>query len=650
MHACKEETPRHTQMGPARLWLTLFIACCLLLPLSSPADDAAPGLRLATASEQGSYTAFGRNLQNIAAGWDHPISIVTTQGSVENLQLIQRGEIDAALVQNDIAYYHYYDKKLANRSFRSALPLFAEYFQIIVREDSGILHIDSLVGKRIALGRPGSGSYRNARDILKTAEISYTSVPVASMEQALEKLAAGEVDALCYTSAAPPPMLREPGSNLRLLSLPVSLTDQLAHKYPYFLRDYMKLQQRESINTLSLTTWLVLAENLPDEAADRLMKLIFDHGNELANPDAYELISREALSIAIQRKPAPLHPRAERLLIDKGYLFDPWAIAYYLLALALLFVFVQLFAHALTTRCDRLGNLKPIRSLWRYRMTLLIQGLAVLIATLTMMALMYFLIMLFIQYHEGRYATTHNLYNPFAIMSIPELLLWLWNWIGGYDSGVFPQSTPGKILVVFPPLIGLFSIGWLVFSIWKDAIGRRVAEQMGAFVPPLENHILICGWNEKARGIIFGLTTPYAPERKKVVVIAEIDEETPLKKFGFPRGMVHYCRGDSSDTKALEAAHVENASAALILAGDKKKHAKNIGSVLTTLAIKRLHANTFAVAELRHQENTEKFEDCGVDALVYGESIIYRLAAQACFNPLATGWFFDMITHDEHAE
>jgi len=325
-------------------------------------------------------------------------------------------------------------------------------------------------------------------------------------------------------------------------------------------------------------------------------------------------------------------------------------IGYYLLGLMLLTGLIHFVAYRITIRYDRLGNLQPIKSLWRYQLTLFIQGLAVLVAAMTMMALVYFLIMLIIQAYEDHYATQRNLYNAFATMSLPDLMLWLWGWIGGYDSGIFPQSTVGKILVVFPPLIGLFSAAWVIFSIWRNMIARKVAEQRGSFVTPLNNHILMCGWNEKARGIIFGLTAHHAPERKKVVVIAEMDDERPLEKYHFPKGMVHYYRGDSADSRALEAAHVDRASAALILAGEKKKHAKNIGSVLTTLAIKRLNPGIFTAAELRHNENIHKFQACDIDALVFAETIIYRLAAQACFNPQAVSWFFDMITHDEHAE
>ncbi len=553
-------------------------------------------------------------------------------------------------MQNDTAYYAYYHKYQPNRSFGTALPLFPEYFQIIVRKDAKILHIESLVGKRIALGAVGSGTYRNAKDILKAAEINFDPQPTASLEEALEKLRRGDLDAVCYTAAAPPLSLRSLESDLTLLSLTGSLVDKLVRQHPYFHKGHLPRKGMESVSTISLMAYLVLSNNAPSGAMEKLLALAFDSWDQLADKENYQQIPLASLPQAIQRKPVPLHENAQKLLVEKGYLFDPWRIGYYLLALIVIAILVQYFSHILTTRCDRLGNLQPIKSMWRYQLTLFLQGFAVLVATLTVMALAYFIIMLVIQYYEGRYATENNLYNQFVTMTIPDLMLWLWGWIGGYNSRAFPQSTIGKILAVFPPLVGIFFVVWFVFSIWRDIISRRVAKQKGFFVHPLKNHIIICGWNEKARGIIFGLTSPYVPQRKKIVVIAEMDDEKPLEKYNFPKNMVYYYRGDSSDTKALEASHITQANVALILAGEKKKHARNIGSVLTTLAIKNLNPNVFTIAELRHIENQQNFETCDIDALVFAETIIYRLAAQACFNPLAVSWFFDMITHDEHVE
>ena len=634
------------------LWLFFSTMLFLLQIQLSYSQEAAnnEAITVGSGSKIGAYYAFVQNLKRQLQKKNIQLINRGTEGSKENLRLIQSGKLDAAVVQNDIAYYRYYDKQNPNRDFRAALPLFAEYFQIIVRKDSGILHIDSLIGKRIALGARESGSYRNAKDILKSAEISFTPVPVTGLDDALQKLKAGTVDAVAYTGAALPPDLRQDQSILDVLSLPDSLIENLTRQYPYFYQGQLARKGQDAINTVNLMAYLVLSQHISEANTDRLLRQIYNNWNELADAENYRLISLGSLREAIQRKPTPLHHSARKLLVEEGYLFDPWAISYYLLGLILITLLVHYFAHHVTTRYDRLGNLQPIKCLWRYQLTLLLQGVAVLVAMLTVMALVYFAIMLTIQYYEGRYATEHNLYNQFATMGIPDLMLWLWGWIGGYDSGVFPQSTIGKILVVFPPLVGLFSIAWLVFSVWRDVVGRKVAEQKGAFVSPLKNHVLICGWNEKARGIIFGLTTSYAPERKKVVVIAEMEEAKPLEEFNFPKGMVHYYRGDSSDSKALEAAHASNASAALILAGEKKKQAGNIGSVLTTLAIKQQSHHVFTVAELRHQENIQKFEACDIDALVFAETIIFRLAAQACFNPLAVSWFFDMITHDEQAE
>ena len=631
-------------------FMLVIIHSFLFLSSPSSAQDNAMIIDVGSASRSGAYHLFVEKLKKIARSNGLSITNVSTQGSQENIQLLEDSRLDAALVQNDIAYYSYYDRKNPNHSFQTALPLFPEYFQIIVRKDAKILDLQSLSGKYIALGARGSGSYRNAKDILKAAEIPFLEVPVESLEDAFNKLRERKVDAIAYTGASLPPDLRASDSPFEVLPLPDRLIRKLTKQFPYFYNGYLQRSGRDAVSTVSLMAYLVLSNRIPSPAAEKLLATIFNNWSQLSEIKSYRLIPLEDLKQAVQRKPTPLHPAARRFLINKGYLFDPWTIAYYLMALGLITIFAQYISLHLTAKYDRLGNLPPVSSPWRYQLNIFMQGLLALIGIFAITALFYFIIMMVIRHYEENYAIANNLYNPFATMSIPDLMLWLWGWIGGYDNGIFPRSTAGKILVVFPPLLGIFSVILFAFSIWRDMVGRKLAEQRGTFVAPLSNHILICGWNEKARGIIFGLTTRYAPERKKIVVISELEDEKPLEKYNFPKGMVHYYRGDSSDSKALEAAHVSKAAAALILADERKKKAKNIGSVLTTLAIKRINPNIFTAAELRHKENIEKFEACRIDALVFAETVIYRLAAQSCFNPLAVSWLFDMITHDEHAE
>jgi len=161
-------------------------------------------LRVGTASKSGAYYAFIKDANTYAAKYQLELINVSTAGSAQNIALLEDHMLDAAIVQNDIAYHGYYNKDHPNRSFGTALPLFPEYFQIIIRKDSGIHHIDALMGKRIVLGAEGSGTYSNAKDVLKAAELTFKPITTKSLEDGLKKLESGEVDAIFHTSASVP--------------------------------------------------------------------------------------------------------------------------------------------------------------------------------------------------------------------------------------------------------------------------------------------------------------------------------------------------------------------------------------------------------------------------------------------------------------
>ncbi len=675
--------------GKIRLYLISLLTLVTLLfsHSSSFAEEECEqnSFCVGTGKEDGAYYAFVEDYKKISS--QNNIVIKPTGGSKKILEELKNGNFDAGIVQNDTAYNAYYHSGIdnePNQSFATALPLFPEYFQIIIKSDSGIHHIDDLRNKRIILGKDGSGSINNAKDVFRAAEITYTEIEDIKEGEAVRKLRGGGADAICYTGASVPAYLGGGiNSEFRILSLPGNLIEKLTEKYPYYHRDSLERENKDSINTISLMAYLVFSNDADPKATEDFMTLLLGNWEDLKGKDKkYQLIgipkdsSSPKFQEAIQRKPTPLHPIANKVLVDNEFIHDPFYVTKFLLSIIVGFIVMTFISHKWTYEYDRLGNLETAKGLWRYRLMLIGQSLGVFVATCAGVALIYFAIIMAIQHFEVRYATDHGIYNPFATMTIPDAALWLWGWIGGHEGNIFPKSTEGKILVIFPTFVGIFSIVYMGFRYWRDIVARKVAEQKGTFVLPIKDHVLICGWNEMAPGIITGLTTPSAPEQKNVVVIAEMDDEKPLEKYNFLKGCVYYYRGDSSDHNALKNSHAQKASAALILAGDKKAKTNNIGSVLTTLAIKKLknedkkthnifrliisriqkllfgdqqEVDIFTVAELRYKENIKNFEACNIDALVHAETIIFRLAAQACINKNAISLIFDMITHDEHS-
>jgi TRAP transporter TAXI family solute receptor len=180
------------------LRLVVALAALALVVAACPADDddpveAAPDdeveeapedevveeppdttfLTLATGSTGGTYFPLGGAMAGV---WNDNIGEVrvSTQSSgasVENLRLLDVGEVDIIMAVNGVAA----DAMAGAGAFEDDGPIddimflgnvYAEVTQVIARADSGIESIADMDGMRIATGPPGSGTEVIARTML----------------------------------------------------------------------------------------------------------------------------------------------------------------------------------------------------------------------------------------------------------------------------------------------------------------------------------------------------------------------------------------------------------------------------------------------------------------------------------------------------
>lgn len=633
----------------------------MLVMCSSSWSEDKPVIWLGSGSQSGAYYPFAEKIKNILGDAGLEIMNVTTSGSYDNLKQIAQNKLDAAIVQNDIAYYTFEGKRGYNQfsGFGVALPLFSEYLQIIVRKDSEIRTLSGLRGRRINLGSKASGGYLNARDVLDAislqSDTDYEALNMSTKE-ALSKLMKGEVDVVMYTGASVPKSDLAKDGNIRLLSLPPDIISKLKTKHSYYSSDQIETMHGNNITTVSLTAYLVLRNGVDEKKVFTLMNGLIDGWDKLSSVGRYNLLSLDQMKLALLRSPVPFHSSVKKVLIRKKFIeSDTWLSISVAISVIIVAVIWWLFVRR-RAYYDRLGSTHEVSGFWSYRIGVFLRYVFILVVVAVVSSVVLFAIISSVQYFEAEHARQHALADPFASLSSYQTAIWMWGWMAGREGGIYPASDFGQILVAFPPAVGFMALVISIILSWMRHADRKMDAKQGASIYPVKHHVLICGWNEKVPGIIYNLTSRDAPERKKVVVIAEIDEDTPLAKYPFPRRLVKYYRGDSADYRVLKAAYAECADTAIIVAGFKKREARNIGSVLTTLALSSLRkqgcgeSRLFVGAELLYAENRELFEDCDIDALICSNVIVERLLAQACINKYAVGCYLDLITHDSHCE
>ncbi len=161
------------------------------------------------------------------------LKVLTSEGSLENLEKLNdpKYRVDVGFVQGGVSAGIRLDKLVSLGS------VFNEPLAIFYRGDAAVDKISGLKGKRLAIGREGSGTHVLAKVLLKGSGIEpggETNLVELGGEEAAQALIEGKVDAafLMGDSAAPPilrKLMRTPG--IRLLD--IAQADAYVRRFPY---------------------------------------------------------------------------------------------------------------------------------------------------------------------------------------------------------------------------------------------------------------------------------------------------------------------------------------------------------------------------------------------------------------------------------
>ncbi len=314
----------------------LSLASLLLAPLAQAAGEN-QALTIGTGSVTGVYYPAGGAICRLVNKEQpqHRIrcSIVSTPGSIYNLQQLRDGRLAVAVVQSDTQYLAFqgldgfaetgpFDK------LRSLFSLHPESLTLVVRQDGGIRTLADLPGKRLDIGNPGSGDRSSMAALMQaqgwdsSAFSLLASLPAAERARAL---CDGKIDAFAYMVGHPSGTLKEASSscNIRLLPVAGPAVDSLLQAHPYFspVRIPAGLYRGadEEVATFGVQATLVTSADLPDEQAYQLVKSVFDNFGQFKRlHPAFALLKKETL--LTQGLSAPLHPGALRYYREVGLL------------------------------------------------------------------------------------------------------------------------------------------------------------------------------------------------------------------------------------------------------------------------------------------------------------------------------------------
>jgi TRAP transporter TAXI family solute receptor len=257
--------------------------------------------------------------------------VESTDGSAANLNAVLAGELEFGIVQADLEYQAYRGEgewyiKGPQRALRSICGLHREMVTLVAADDSGIVSLADLAGRRVNLGARGSGQRKNAIEILSAVGIDWRAELQAlehNVSDAVELLHQGQLDAFFYTVGHPNQLVEEATEGPRpvhFVPIPVEAVRQKlpyvregrvpAHLYP------LATNPGQSVPTVGLMAVLVTSAAVDERYVYAVTMNLFENLDEFKEMHpAFALMSRGTM---LEGFSAPLHPGAERYFEQAG--------------------------------------------------------------------------------------------------------------------------------------------------------------------------------------------------------------------------------------------------------------------------------------------------------------------------------------------
>ncbi len=249
-----------------------------------------------------------------------------TQGSQENIRLLDSGEMQLAISNSAITHFAHQGQADWDRPYRvnSVVTLAPNVAMFVTRRDSGIRSMADLKGKTVVCGPPGAGFDMFIGPILEAHGLSFDDFEKtnASQSETVDILADGQADAAFLGGAIPAPPLQRLCNEQDVFFIPFdeAAVDSLIQEYPFFWRvtipqdKYPDLDgDYRGINVGSMH--LITSADESDEEVYQVAKILWENRKTIGHPVPKNFITEEN---AARFTGTPFHPGAIRFYREIG--------------------------------------------------------------------------------------------------------------------------------------------------------------------------------------------------------------------------------------------------------------------------------------------------------------------------------------------
>ena len=270
----------------SKLGLALLAAFCAAAAWAAPMD--APELRffrIATGSAASTYFPVGAVIASAisnppgsrpcdiggSCGVPGLIAVAqTSDGSVANVSAVSKGLVDSGLATADVVHWAFtgeglYFRNRPLKNLRVIANLYPETLHLVVRRGAGIAGIRDLIGKRVSLDKPASGTRVNAEIVLAAYQVASSQLKLFEVDpgRATDMMVSDDLDAFFLLAGYPAPAVTDLAlqNRIDLLSISGAEADLILKRHKFFAKDKIPSGIYEGIgeiNSLSVgAQWLV---------------------------------------------------------------------------------------------------------------------------------------------------------------------------------------------------------------------------------------------------------------------------------------------------------------------------------------------------------------------------------------------------------
>lgn len=294
-------------------------------------------LAISTGGTGGTYYPLGAALAQTISEKAEGIAATAQSGnaSVANCNLIARGDVETAFVQNNVADDAYNGRGVFEghpvSNLRAIAALYPETVQIVARKAAGVKNLSDAKGKIIAVGDKGSGTEVDTRNILLLHNLSYDDIKplYVSFSVAAQRLQDNQGDVLFTTAGYPTSAIIElmESKECNFVNLDPEAVNKLCVKYPFYVPITIPAGtysgQTEPVKSIATMALWVTGSTLENETVYKVTKALWAKGSKgESGADVLARIHDQGRNIrldtALNGVTIPLHPGAERFYREVG--------------------------------------------------------------------------------------------------------------------------------------------------------------------------------------------------------------------------------------------------------------------------------------------------------------------------------------------